>query len=86
MASWRRLHLDAFARQMQGKAQPVQRPQGKRTHFYRFLELPQVFAAVESTSRGVGTLQVSVKAQVGEGSVSGYNWGRGLGINEMFRF
>lgn len=34
---------------MHGKVQPVQRPQGKREHSYRFLELPQVFAAVWST-------------------------------------
>lgn len=49
---------------MHGKAQPVQSPQSKRAHSYRFLELPQVFAAVWSTSGGVGR-EDRVRAQVG---------------------
>lgn len=54
---------------MHGKAQPVQSPQGKRAHSYRFLELPQVFAAVWSTSGG----------EWGERTVSGHRWEERVG-------
>lgn len=69
------------------KAQPVQGPQGKRAHSYRFLELPQVCAARGSARGGVGIECNSQGTRGGGESMEcdGAKGRRAAGIREICR-